>query len=265
MTKGLSKFTWEVGGQGLLTVDQVSTYYGESAALRSVSLRVEEGEIVAVLGANGAGKTTLLKTIMGLLTPRAGSVTFMGRDVTHLPTHRIVPLGLSLVPEGRQLFTSLTVLQNLRLGMYHWHKSALEAKRELEEVYRLFPILRDRLGQQAGRLSGGQQQMLAVARAMVCRPKLLLLDEPSQGLAPLVVEEIFATLLNLHRAGTSILLVEQDAPRALELAHRCYVLATGNIVLQGDSTSVKGDKRIADAYLGGEAFQTSADPQARIS
>lgn len=235
----------------MLIVDHLSTYYGESAALRDVSLRVEQGQIVAVLGANGAGKSTLLKTIMGLLSQRSGSVTFMGNNVTGLPTHRIVSKGLSLVPEGGQIFTSLTVLQNLKMGMYLWRKGAVEARQELEKIYQLFPILQDRLEQEAGTLSGGEQQMLAIARALLCAPKMLLLDEPSLGLAPYVVEEIFNTLSNLHKAGVSILLVEQNVPLALELADQCYVLETGSIVLEGNSARIRDDRRIIDAYLGG--------------
>ena len=235
----------------MLTVDQLITSYGEFAALKGVSLRLDEGEVITVLGGNAAGKTTLLKSIIGLLKPHAGAVIFMGNDVSGSAAHQMVARGLSLVPEGRQLFSSLTVLQNLKLGMYHRRgMTGLDVDRELGWVFQVFPILKERLKQRAGTLSGGQQQMLAIARALVSKPKLLLLDEPSQGLAPLVVEEIFRTLSELHKTGLSILLVEQQALLALQLASRCYIMETGKITVEGTCEEIMKDTRIVDAYLG---------------
>jgi branched-chain amino acid transport system ATP-binding protein len=238
----------------LLEVSGLSARYGPVAALRDVTLEVRAGELVALIGANGAGKSTLLRTVAGLLAPAAGRVTFDGRDVTGQAPEAILRAGIALVPERRRVFANLTVVDNLELGGY-----ALPRGREfrarlaagLEEAYRLFPVLRQRRGQLAGTLSGGEQQMLAIGRALMSRPRLLLCDEPSLGLAPLIVREIMRHLAALREAGTTILLVEQNARMALRHADRAYVLETGRVVLAGRSGDLLEDRELRAAYLGG--------------
>ena len=225
------------------------TAYGAIEALKDVSLDVQEGELVTLIGANGAGKSTLLKTIVGLLKPRRGQVLFQGRDITGRPPDEILRRGIALVPERRRIFGPLSVLDNLVLGAYARRGAA--AAEALEAAYRLFPILRERRGQAAGTLSGGEQQMLAIGRALMSRPRLLLLDEPSLGLAPLIVREIFRLLVALRREGTTILLVEQNARMALQVADRAYVLETGRVSREGRAAALLDDEELKAAYLGG--------------
>jgi branched-chain amino acid transport system ATP-binding protein len=236
----------------MLRVQNLRTAYGSLEVLRNVSLHVDPGEIVVLIGANGAGKSTLLNTISGLLRPRQGKTVFLGREIQSLSPNKIVSRGVSLVPEGRQLFAPLTVLENLILGAYSLpRKDRRERARvRLEQIYTLFPILRERRSQPAGTLSGGEQQMLAVGRALMSRPKLLLLDEPSMGLAPMVAREIFAAIKRLRDDGTTILLVEQNARAALSIANRGYVLEVGMIVAEGSSEELLSSKEIVRAYLG---------------
>jgi branched-chain amino acid transport system ATP-binding protein len=225
------------------------SYPGGVNAVKGASLDVNEGEIVALLGSNGAGKSTLLNCISGLIRPRAGQVTFQGHDITRLAAHRIIRLGMAQSPEGRRVFAPLTVRENLLLGGYTHRGRTLSES--LDGVLALFPRLRDRLPQLAGTLSGGEQQMLAIGRALMARPRLLLLDEPSLGLAPLVVRSIFATIRQVNAEGTSVLLVEQDARAALRLADRAFVLDAGEIVLSGSAAELAKDPRVEAAYLGG--------------
>jgi branched-chain amino acid transport system ATP-binding protein len=236
----------------MLGVQNLRTSYGSLEVLRNISLHVNPGEIVVLIGANGAGKSTLLNTIAGLLRPREGKIVFLGRTIQSLPASEIVSRGISLVPEGRQLFAPLTVLENLTLGAYSLprreKKEAVPAK--LEEIWKLFPILYERCKQPAGTLSGGEQQMLAVGRALMSRPKLLLLDEPSMGLAPIVARDIFLAIKRLRDAGTTILLVEQNARAALSIANRGYVLEVGMIVAEGKAGELLSSKEIVRAYLG---------------
>ncbi len=236
----------------MLQVTELRSGYGAIEALKGISLEVREGELVSIIGANGAGKSTLLKTIVGLLAPRRGRVTFLGRDITGRPPDEILRAGIALVPERRRIFGPLTVLDNLSLGAYA-RRDAGDVARALEDVYLLFPVLRERRYQVAGTLSGGEQQMLAIGRALMSRPGLLLLDEPSLGLAPLVVREIFRLLAGLRRAGTTILLVEQNARMALQIADRAYVLETGRVRLQGPAAALLQDEGLKAAYLGGRA------------
>ena len=233
-----------------LLVEGLEVAYGRTAAVRGVSLQVAQGQVVCLIGANGAGKTTTMRAISGLVRPRAGRVVFAGRDVSRLPAHRIAAAGLVQVPEGRQCFAELTVAENLLLGAYLVPERTEIARRQ-DGVLARFPRLRERLAQQAGSMSGGEQQMLAIGRALMGVPKLLLLDEPSMGLAPLFVEEIFAIVADLKREGTTILLVEQNASAALEVADHAYVLETGRIVLQGPAATVATDPAVTAAYLGG--------------
>jgi branched-chain amino acid transport system ATP-binding protein len=236
----------------LLETRNVSTFYGQIQALDNVQLRVGEGEIVAIIGANGAGKTTLLNTICGVHPPRDGKVLFCDRDITHLPAERIVRLGVSHVPERRQVFGTMSTLDNLILGAYHRYgkekKEDIEA--DMEYIFELFPILKERQKQMAGTLSGGEQQMLAIGRGLMARPQLLLLDEPSLGLAPLLVREIFRVMAELREHGTTILLVEQNARASLRIADRAYVLETGNVALEGAAEELLADERVRSAYLG---------------
>jgi len=236
----------------LLKVRNLKSFYGYLQALRGVSIHVEEGEIVALIGANGAGKTTLLNSIAGIISSKKGQILFKDKDITHFPPQQIVRQGISLVPEGRQLFTPLSVMDNLILGAYQRYKRKnkdnIEA--DLDRVFHFFPILKERRKQLAGTLSGGEQQMLAIARALMSKPKLLLLDEPSMGLAPKVVKEIFRIILELQKEGTTIFLVEQNAKMALGIANRGYVIETGRIVIQGSSQELLGNKEIRRAYLG---------------
>jgi branched-chain amino acid transport system ATP-binding protein len=233
----------------LLDVDDLRAGYGAIDALHGVSLTVDKGEVVALVGANGAGKTTTLLCIAGALRPRDGRITFDGQPVAGEPPHRLVARGLCLSPEGRQVFPRLTVLENLQMGAYTRRDRSV-VSRDLAHSYDLFPILKERARQAAGTLSGGEQQMLAIARALLAKPKLLLLDEPSLGLAPLVAAKIFETLRRLNADGVSILLVEQNARMALRLAHRAYVLETGSITMSGLASDLANDARLQAAYLG---------------
>jgi branched-chain amino acid transport system ATP-binding protein len=233
----------------LLEVSDLTVHYGKVRAISGVSLSVDEGEIVTLIGANGAGKTTTLKTLSGLRRPTSGSVHFDGADITTMPGHRRVSVGLSQAPEGRGIFPGMTVLENLEMGAYTHRRTRQEDR---ERVFDLFPRLRERRRQTGGTLSGGEQQMLAIGRALMSRPKLLLLDEPSMGLAPLIVQQIFGILKDISAAGVTILLVEQNATQALALSHRAYVLETGRIVTSGPASGLKDDPSVRAAYLGGE-------------
>ena len=233
----------------MLELTDVHVRYGNIRALQGVSLRVDTGELIALIGANGAGKTTTLRAISGLLRPSQGAITFDGTDLTSASTDRIVGLGISHCPEGRRIFGSLTVAENLRLGAVSVSDAAAAAA-ELENVFALFPLLKERLGQAGGTLSGGEQQMLAIGRALMSRPRLLLLDEPSLGLAPLMVERIFETITELKRQGRTILLVEQNVHQALDVADRAYVLETGRIMLDGPAETLRHDPKVEQSYLG---------------
>ncbi len=232
----------------MLRLEDISTYYGQIRALELVNLSVQRGEIVAVIGANGAGKTTLLKTICGLLSPRHGEVTLDDRRITNLGAETIVERGISLVPERRQVFASMSVYDNLLLGAFKRHDRTVRA--DIEQTFESFPILRDRQRQAAGTMSGGEQQMLAIARGLMSRPKLLMLDEPSIGLAPLMVREILRIVVNLRERGTTVLLIEQNAQAALQVADRGYVLETGRVVLEGTAKQLMSDEGVQKAYLG---------------
>ena len=233
----------------MLTLDNVTVFYGGIHALRDVSLRVEAGEVVTLIGANGAGKSTTLRAITGLLTPRGGRIRFEGADITGLPAHQLVGRGISMAPEGRGIFANLTVLENLEMGAYRVRNQA-QIRDDIERGFSLFPRLRERVKQRSGTLSGGEQQMLAIARALMSRPKLLLLDEPSLGLAPIVCHTIFTTIDGIKAAGTTVLLVEQNANAALKHSDRGYVLETGAVTLEGSAAEIAGDPRIREAYLG---------------
>ncbi len=233
----------------LLELENVNSYYGKIHALKGVSLTVEEGEIVTLIGANGAGKTTTLRSISGLLHPREGSVKLMGRDITKMAAHLVHKEGLGLVPEGRNIFPRLTVLENLQMGAYILTDKA-EIDRGIEYAFTLFPRLKERSSQKGGTLSGGEQQMLATARGLMSNPRILLMDEPSMGLAPVLVDQIFDVIKEMNSRGTTILLVEQDALMALGIAHRAYVLQTGKIVLSGKAADVARDENVKKAYLG---------------
>jgi branched-chain amino acid transport system ATP-binding protein len=237
----------------LLEVKGINTYYGNIHSLRDVSLHVDEGEIVSVIGANGAGKTTLLNTLSGVLHPRNGEILLEGKPISKLSADKIVRLGISQVPERRQVFSTLNVLDNLLLGAYvrHGRDPKEEIHKDMDFVFEIFPVLKDRHKQTGGTLSGGEQQMLALGRGLMAKPKLLLLDEPSLGLAPLLVREIFRVAGELREHGTTILLVEQNARAALALADRGYVLETGSMVLEGTSEELLDDERVQEAYLGG--------------
>ena len=237
----------------LLEVKTANSYYGNIHALRDVSLEVDRGEIVTVIGANGAGKTTLLNTISGVLHASRGELLLEGRPITKLSPDKIVRLGISQVPERRQVFSTLNVLDNLLLGAYlrHGREPHEEIEKDLEFVFEIFPVLKERRAQMGGTLSGGEQQMLALGRGLMAKPKILLLDEPSLGLAPLLVREIFRVAGELREHGTTILLVEQNARAALRLADRGYVMETGNVVLEGRSEELLADERVQEAYLGG--------------
>lgn len=233
----------------MLEVSRIRVCYDQVPAIHDVSFRIGEGEIVSIVGANGAGKSTLLRTISGLLHPDPGQVEFLGERIDQSPAHRIVELGISHVPEGRRIFRYMTVQRNLRLGAYT--QKAEEIREEtLGQVFEIFPILRERLDQKAGTLSGGEQQMLAIARGLMSRPKLLMLDEPSLGLMPTLVTQVFDTIKRINAEGTTILLVEQNVREALELAHRAYVLQTGNIVLEGTGEELLESDLVRKAYLG---------------
>jgi len=233
----------------LLEVKDLNVYYGAIHALQGISFTVNEGEIVTLIGANGAGKSTTLKTVSGLLRPRNGSIRFKGEELTTVPAEQIVRRGIVQVPEGRKIFGPLTVRENLEMGAYTRTNQA-EIAQSLERVFQSFPRLRERLDQLGGTLSGGEQQMLAVGRALMSRPTLLLLDEPSMGLSPILVEEIFSIIQEINRQGTSILLVEQNAFMALQIAHRAYVLETGTIALEGTAAELQANPKVRAAYLG---------------
>jgi branched-chain amino acid transport system ATP-binding protein len=233
----------------MLTLKSLQAGYGRVPVLKGVSLHVREGEVVTLLGGNGAGKTTTLRTISGLLRARKGGIEFAGQDLTRIPAERIVILGLALVPEGRRVFSSLSVTANLELGAYH-RRDKGQVRRDLEEMRRRFPILKERAHQAAGTLSGGEQQILAIGRALMARPRLLMLDEPSMGLAPRMVTQVYGILAELKAAGTTILLVEQNARAALKVADRGYVLETGRIILDGTATELQEDPEVQRAYLG---------------
>ena len=233
----------------LLEVQNLHVYYGNIHALKGISFTVEEGEIVALLGSNGAGKSTTLRTISGLLRPREGQVLLEGRRLDGVPPHEIVEMGVAHVPEGRRIFGRLTVLENLLMGAFV-RKDPKEIKDDLERVFTLFPRLKERMHQVAGTLSGGEQQMLAIGRGLMARPRVLLLDEPSMGLAPVLVEQIFETIQDINRQGTTVLLVEQNVYKALTVAHRGYVLETGAIAIAGTAGELRANKRVKEAYLG---------------
>ncbi len=232
----------------MLEVEAVQVFYGEIHALKGISLQVEQGEIVALLGNNGAGKTTTLKTISGLLRPRSGQILLEGRPIHELPPHDIVARGVAHAPEGRKIFNRLTVTENLEMGAYL--RSDGTIAEDMERVFSLFPRLKERRTQVAGTLSGGEQQMLAIGRALMARPRILLLDEPSMGLAPILVEQIFKTIEDINHQGTTILLVEQNAAMALSIAHRGYVLETGNVALHGSALELQEHPDVQRAYLG---------------
>ena len=233
----------------MLKVDDIHVYYGSIHAVKGVSFEVNEGEIVTLIGANGAGKSTVLNTVSGLLHPRTGSVCFMDQDLRGVPPHKVVERGLAQVPEGRRIFLQMTVEENLEMGAYTQPKSSVAPG--VADVYKRFPRLEERRSQVAGTLSGGEQQMLAMGRALMSRPKLLMLDEPSMGLAPLLVEQIFDIIRELHAAGTTILLVEQNAQAALSVADRAYVLETGRVSLSGTGAELMASDQVRRAYLGG--------------
>jgi len=237
----------------MLSIEGLVTRYGNVTALKGVSLDVAKGEIVGVLGPNGAGKTTTLLTVIGLLKPTSGRVRFMDRDVGGLAPDRVVAAGVGLVPEGRWIRGSMTVGENLLMGAYPRHDGEAAIKHEIDRVSEIFPILRERQGQRAGTLSGGEQQMLAIARALMARPKLLMLDEPTWGLAPLVVEEIMRVIRRLNEEGTTILLVEQNARQALAVVKRCYVLEVGSVIFSGTPAELKGEPLLTQTYLGATA------------
>ena len=233
----------------MLEVKNLEVYYGVIKALKGISFEVSQGEVIALIGANGAGKTTTLHTLTGLLQAKAGSITFEGKDITKTPAHNIVKLGIAHVPEGRRVFSNLTVYQNLRMGAYTRQDKG-EIEQSLQTVYQRFPLLEERKNQLAGTLSGGEQQMLAMGRALMSHPKLIVMDEPSMGLSPIFVNEIFDIIEKVSAGGTTVLLVEQNAKKALSIADRAYVLETGNIVLSGDAKKLLNDDSIKKAYLG---------------
>jgi branched-chain amino acid transport system ATP-binding protein len=234
----------------MLEISRLDVYYGVIRALHEISLRVGKGEIVTLIGANGAGKSTTLLTLSGLLTPLSGSIIYEGSDITYAPAHRRVEMGIVQVPEGRRVFANMSVSENLELGAYT-RKDKAGVRQDLERVFALFPILAERRKQAAGTLSGGQQQMLAIGRALMGRPRLLLMDEPSLGLAPLLVKEIFQTIAEIRSQGVTVLLVEQNAHMALSLADRAYVLETGRITLSGPAKELLANEEVKKAYLGG--------------
>ncbi len=233
----------------MLEIRDLEVYYGMIQAIKGISFDVNEGEVIALIGANGAGKTTTLHTITGLLSPKSGSILFEGKDITKVPGHKIVSRGMAHVPEGRRVFAQLSVLQNLRMGAYT-RKDKNEIEEMLKQVYKRFPRLEERQNQMAGTLSGGEQQMLAMGRALMSHPKIILMDEPSMGLSPIFVNEIFDIIKKVSAGGTTVLLVEQNAKKALSIADRAYVLETGNIVLEGKASDLLNDDSIKKAYLG---------------
>ncbi|AFM43532.1 amino acid/amide ABC transporter ATP-binding protein 2, HAAT family [Desulfosporosinus acidiphilus SJ4] len=234
----------------MLVLEDVNVFYGAIHALKGISFRVDQGEIVTLIGSNGAGKSTSLKTISGLLRPKSGKMTFNGENLAVVPPQTIVAKGISQVPEGRLVFANMTVIENLEMGAY-LRKDKAEIKKDLQRVYELFPRLKERSSQLSGTLSGGEQQMLAMGRALMSKPQLLLLDEPSMGLAPILVKQIFSIIKEINESGTTILLVEQNAHMALSIANRAYVLETGKIVISGDAKELAASEEIRKAYLGG--------------
>jgi branched-chain amino acid transport system ATP-binding protein len=233
----------------ILELENVQTYYGQIAALKGISLEVREGEIVTLLGANGAGKSTTLRSINGLNHPRRGTIRFQGEDITSMPAHQVVRKGISQSPEGRRLFPRMTVFENLEMGAFQRAERS-GIKDDIDRVFSLFPRLAERRTQKAGTLSGGEQQMCAIGRALMAHPKLLMLDEPSMGLAPIFVDRIFETIVEINKQGTSILLVEQNALMALEVASRGYVLETGTVVLADDAKALRSNEQVRKTYLG---------------
>ena len=233
----------------MLEVKNLEVYYGVIQAIKGISFEVNEGEVIALIGANGAGKTTTLQTITGMLQPKAGEIIFEGKDISKIPGHKIVSMGMAHVPEGRRVFAELSVYENLKLGAYT-RKDKKEIEETLARVYKSFPRLEERKNQLAGTLSGGEQQMLAMGRALMSKPKIILMDEPSMGLSPILVEEIFHIIREISASGTTVLLVEQNAKKALAIADRAYVLETGNIVLSGDAKEMMNNYSIKKAYLG---------------
>lgn len=234
----------------MLEVKDLSVYYGVIQALKGISFEVNEGDVIALIGANGAGKTTTLHTITGLIPSKSGSITFEGKDITKVPGYKLVPMGIAHVPEGRRVFAQLSVLQNLKMGAYT-RNDKQEIEDTLTKIYKRFPRLEERKNQLAGTLSGGEQQMLAIGRAMMARPEMLLLDEPSMGLAPLFIQEIFDVIEEINKAGTTVFLVEQNARKALRIADYAYVMETGKIVMQGPAAEIASDPNVMAAYLGG--------------
>jgi branched-chain amino acid transport system ATP-binding protein len=233
----------------MLTVKDLNVYYDSIHAIKNISFSVDEGEIVTLIGANGAGKTTILQTISGLLSPKSGEIHFLGQDLRKTVPHKIVGLGLAQVPEGRRIFSHLSVMENISMGAYI-RKDKEQIQQDVEMVFRRFPRLKERRKQIAGTLSGGEQQMLAMGRALMSRPKMLLLDEPSMGLSPILVDEIFEIIKDVNQSGVTVLLVEQNANKALSIANRAYVLETGKIVKDGDAKALLNDEAIKSAYLG---------------
>ena len=233
----------------MLEVKDLQVYYGVIQAIKGVSFTVNEGEIIALIGANGAGKTTILHTITGLISPKQGEVLYNGVDLKKVPAHKIVSMGLAHVPEGRRVFSQLTVYENLLMGAYT-RSDKNEKEDTLQHVFKRFPRLEERRGQMAGTLSGGEQQMLAMGRALMSKPSIILMDEPSMGLSPILVEEVFDIIKSINKSGTTVLLVEQNAKKALSIANRAYVLETGNIVLEGDAKKLMNDESVKKAYLG---------------
>ena len=233
----------------MLEVKDLQVYYGMIQAIKGISFEVNQGEVIALIGANGAGKTTILHTVSGLLAPKKGSVIFEGQDITKIPAHKIVSMGMAHVPEGRRVFAQLSVYDNLKMGAYT-RTDKNEIEETLEMVYKRFPRLEERKNQMAGTLSGGEQQMLAMGRALMSKPKIILMDEPSMGLSPIFVNEIFDIIQEVSASGTTVLLVEQNAKKALSIADRAYVLETGNIALEGDAKILMNDDSIKKAYLG---------------
>ena len=250
MSENKEKNTQAQAKAPMLKIDNLHVYYGAIHAIKGVSLEVNQGEIVTLIGANGAGKSTTLRTISGLLKPKEGTIAFEGQSIGGVPAHEIVKQGISQVPEGRRIFAEMTVMENLELGAFtRSDKDGIKA--DLKTVFERFPRLEERKEQLAGTLSGGEQQMLAMGRALMSRPRLLLLDEPSMGLAPLLIREIFSIIVDINKTGTTVLLVEQNANMALSIAHRAYVLETGRITLSGDAKELAASEEVRKAYLGG--------------
>jgi branched-chain amino acid transport system ATP-binding protein len=244
----MSTMPAQAGAEPMLRVENAHTYYGQIHALQGISLDVNKGEVVTLIGANGAGKTTTLKTISGLLHPRKGKVWFEGEDISKVAAHKLVERGIGHAPEGRRIFSRLTVLENLQMGAFSRVKANIAP--DIDRVFTLFPRLRERTGQLGGTLSGGEQQMLAIGRALMSEPRMLLLDEPSLGLAPILIAQVFETIKEINAQGTTVLLVEQNALQALSIAHRGYVLQTGNVVLSGTGEELRQNETVRKAYLG---------------